>query len=296
MKYILSTILAGILWGIISIFVRTLSAAGLTSLQIMFLRGGLSALLLFIFLLIKDRSLLKIRLRDLWMFLGTGLVSLTFFSLCYFTTILQAGTSIAVILLYTSPIFILVFSRFLFKEKITGVKLVALIMTFAGCILVSGLGSGHGLTPRAFFIGLCAGFGYAMYSIFGRYALAKYNSLTVNFYTFVFSSLSILPFCHAGEIAGTFNLKISLFVLGIAIFCTILPYFFYTYGLSGLETGKAAIFVTVEPLVGTLIGFFVWKEQATFMNVTGILLILAAIVVLGLPDHRHCERSEAIHE
>lgn len=281
MKYILSTVLAGILWGIISIFVRTLSAAGLTSVQIMFLRGGLSAVLLLIFLLIKDRSLLKIRLRDLWMFLGTGLVSLTFFSLCYFTTILQAGTSIAVILLYTSPIFILVFSRFLFKEKITGVKLVALIMTFAGCILVSGLGSSHGLTARAFFIGLCAGFGYAMYSIFGRYALEKYNSLTVNFYTFVFSSISILPFCHAGQIVPTLNTKVIFFILGIAIFCTILPYFFYTYGLSGLETGKAAIFVTVEPLVGTLIGFFVWKEQATIMNVAGILLILAAIILLG---------------
>ena len=66
MKYILSTVLAGVLWGIISIFVRTLSAAGLTSLQIMFLRGGLSAVLLLVFLLIKDRSLLKIRLRDLW--------------------------------------------------------------------------------------------------------------------------------------------------------------------------------------------------------------------------------------
>ncbi len=281
MKYILSTVLAGILWGIISIFVRTLSAAGLTSLQIMFLRGGVSALLLLVFLLIEDRSLLKIRLRDLWMFLGTGLVSLTFFSLCYFTTILQVGTSIAVILLYTSPIFILIFSRFLFKEKITGTKIIALIMTFAGCVLVSGIGGSHGLTAKAFFIGLCAGFGYAMYSIFGRYALEKYDSLTVNFYTFVFSSISILPFCHAGEIAGAFNLKISLFVLGIAIFCTILPYFFYTYGLSGLETGKAAIFVTVEPLVGTLIGFFVWKEQATIMNVAGILLILAAIILLG---------------
>lgn len=122
-----------------------------------------------------------------------------------------------------------------------------------------------------------------MYSIFGRYALAKYNSLTVNFYTFVFSSISILPFCHAGQIVPALNTKVIFFILGIAIFCTILPYFFYTYGLSGLETGKAAIFVTVEPLVGTLIGFFVWKEQATIMNVAGILLILAAIVVLGLP-------------
>ncbi len=285
-KFTFSTILSGILWGMISIFLKPLVALGLTSVQVMFFRGAVSALVLFVFLLIKDRSLLKVAPRDLWMFLGTGVLSLTFFSLCYFTTIIEVGTSVAVILLYTSPIFILIFSRFLFKEKITVLKVVALVMTFAGCVLVSGIGGGSNMTVCGFIIGLGAGFGYALYSIFSRYALAKYNFLTVNFYTFVFSAISILPFCNIGGAGEAFTLRGGLLIFGIAILCTVLPYFFYTYGLSGLETGKAAILVTVEPLVGTLIGFLLWKEQTTFMNVAGILLILAAIVVLGLPQKK----------
>lgn len=283
--YILLTIIAGVLWGCISIFLKTLTAAGLTSLQVMMLRGVLSSLLLLVFLLIKDKSLLKIHLKDLWMFIGTGIISLTFFSLCYFKSILEIGTSVAVILLYTSPIFILIMSLFLFGEKINLLKVIALVMTFAGCILVAGvggLGGGSAITVKGFGIGLCAGFGYALYSIFSRYALRKYNSWTVTFYTFVFSGLSLIPFVHVEQLPSIMSEKVWVFVLGIAIFCTVLPYICYTFGLSGLETGTAAILVTVEPLVGTLIGFFVWGEEVSVSKVVGIVLIFAAVIALGL--------------
>lgn len=289
--YVISTILAGVLWGCISLFLKTLTAAGLTSLQVMLVRAILSAIMLLVFLLIKDRSLLKIKLRDLWMFVGTGVISLTFFSLCYFKTILEIGTSVAVILLYTSPIFVLILSMVLFKEKINFVKVLALVMTFTGCILVAGvLGGGESaITAKGFGIGLCAGFGYALYSIFSRFALKKYNSLTVTFYTFVFSGISLLPFITKGtEINGVMNVVtkgteiIVICALGISLFCTVLPYILYTYGLSGLDNGKAAILVTVEPLVGTLVGFFVWKEEVSVVKVVGILLIFAAVIMLGL--------------
>ncbi|MBR4998770.1 MAG: EamA family transporter, partial [Clostridia bacterium] len=193
--YSMCAILAGILWGIISIFLKGLYAAGFSAIQVMFFRGLFSSFFMAIFLFIKDKDLLKINLKDIWMFLGTGVISLTFFSLCYFYTILESGTSVAVILLYTSPIFVLLMSVLFFKEKITFVKIIALILTFAGCILVSGIGGQGGLSTKGFFIGLCAGFGYALYSIFSRIALKKYDSLTVTFYTFLFSAISIIPFC-----------------------------------------------------------------------------------------------------
>lgn len=281
--FTISTILAGVLWGGISIFLKTLSAAGLSSVQVMLLRGLVSSAIMVIYLLIKDKNLLKIELKDLWMFIGTGVISLTFFSLCYFKTILEVGTSIAVILLYTSPIFILVISRFLFKEKITVLKFLALLLTFVGCIFVSGIGDGQGITAKGFIIGLCAGLGYALYSIFSRFALKKYNSLTVTFYTFLFSSVSILPFAGAGQIVQVASGKVVLFVVGISLFCTVLPYIFYTYGLSGLETGKAAILVTVEPLVGTLVGFLLWHEEVSVLKIAGIIMIFVAVILCGLP-------------
>lgn len=283
MLYILSTIGAGVLWGLISIFIRALSAAGLTSLQLLFFRGMTSGLMLLVFLLIKDKKLLKIQLKDIWMFIGTGVISLTFFSLCYFKTIIDVGTSIAVILLYTSPIFVLLFSVLLFKEKITWLKLVALAMTFAGCIMVTGFGGSNAITPKNFIIGICAGLGYALYSIFSRYALQKYDSFTVTFYTFVFSGISIIPFAGLGGIGAAINWKVVLLLIGISLFCTVLPYIFYTYGLTGLENGKAAILVTVEPLVGTIIGFALWKEPLSLVKIIGILLIFVAVILCGLP-------------
>lgn len=273
------TVLAGVLWGIISVFLKTLTAAGLSSLQVMLLRALFSALMLFAFLLIKDKALLCISLKDLWMFVGTGVVSLTFFSLCYFKTILEVGTSIAVILLYTSPIFILLISAVLFKEKITLVKVIALVLTFTGCILVSGVAGGQQISAKGFLIGLCAGFGYALYSIFSRFALKKYNSLTVTFYTFVFSGLSLLPFVHITQIPALMTGKVWLFALGIALVCTVLPYIFYTHGLSGLDTGKAAILVTVEPLVGTLVGLFLWGEPFSPAKIVGIICIFVSVIL-----------------
>lgn len=297
--YVIATIAAGVLWGSISIFLKTLTAAGLTSLQVMMLRGVLSAVFLFIFLLIKDKSLLKIQLQDLWMFVGTGVISLTFFSLCYFKTIIETGASVAVVLLYTSPIFVLLMSMVLFKEKINLQKVIALVLTFAGCILVAGIGGASNgdrvISLKGFLIGLCAGFGYALYSIFSRYALKKYASLTVSFYTFVFSGLSLIPFAQVDKlmtmgtgITGmTKGTGIIIFsIVGISFFCTVLPYIFYTFGLSGLETGKAAILVTVEPLVGTLIGFLVWKEPVSITKVTGIIMIVSAVILLGLPSKK----------
>ena len=108
--YSLFVILAGVLWGIISVFLKGLYSMGFTALQVMFFRGFISSIFMGIFLLIKDKSLLKFELKDIWMFLGTGVISLTFFSLCYFYTILESGASVAVILLYTSPIFVLIMS------------------------------------------------------------------------------------------------------------------------------------------------------------------------------------------
>lgn len=281
-KYSLSTIFAGILWGIISLFLKNLSAIGFSSMQVLMFRGIISSVILFVFIFIKDKNLLKIKFADIWMFVGTGVISLTFFSICYFRTILEIGSSVAVILLYTSPIFVLIFSCILFKERINLSKIVALVLTFAGCIFVTGLpGSGSYISAKGIFIGICAGFGYALYSIFSRYALAKYDSLTVTFYTFVFSGLSIIPFCGMNHAAELISVKSVLLICGIALFCTVLPYIFYTFGLSGLETGKAAILVTVEPLVGTLIGIFVWNEDVSVLKVCGILMIFSAVILLG---------------
>ena len=292
-KYTLSVLGAGLLWGIISIFIRQLSAIGFSSLQIMTARAVLSVPLAAIVLLAKDKSLFKIDWHDIWMFIGTGIISLASFSICYFTTIVNCGASVAVVLLYTSPVFIIILSALCFREKITWVKAVAVFMTFAGCVLVAGIigipsttnstAAGVHMTEalpvKSFLIGLCAGLGYALYSIFGRVALKKYNTMTITFYTFLFAAVFLVPFSHPAQMISLLSTKSILLFLGIAFVCTLVPYLLYTYGLSGLETGTAAILATIEPMVGTVLGIFAYGESAGIMKIIGIILIIAAICI-----------------
>lgn len=279
----LSVIAAGILWGVISIFVRHLTDAGLASLQLVFLRSSMAAVGLFFWLFAVNRDALRVKLKDIWCFVGTGIVSLTFFSWCYFTTIQASEASIAVVLLYTSPIFVMLFSAVLFQEKITVQKLTALVMTFCGSVLVAGLvGGGHTLTPKVFLVGIGAGLGYGLYSIFGRFAIERgYGSLTITFYTFVFSSISGAALCHVEQLPALMTPETTAWCAGSAIVCSIAPYLLYTYGLSRMEAGRAAILATVEPLVGAVVGIVYFQESHDVVKLAGMALIFGAIVLLN---------------
>lgn len=279
----LSVIAAGILWGVISIFVRHLTDAGLASLQLVFLRSSMAAVGLFFWLFAVNRDALRVKLKDIWCFVGTGIVSLTFFSWCYFTTIQASEASIAVVLLYTSPIFVMLFSAVLFQEKITVQKLTALVMTFCGSVLVAGLvGGGHTLTPKVFLVGIGAGLGYGLYSIFGRFAIERgYGSLTITFYTFVFSSISGAALCHVEQLPALMTPETAAWCAGSALVCSIAPYLLYTYGLSRMEAGRAAILATVEPLVGAVVGIVYFQESHDVVKLAGMALIFGAIVLLN---------------
>ena len=275
-------LIAGALWGCISLFVRHLSAAGLSAMDIAAIRTGVGALGMLVVILAINPKLLRIRLRDLWMFVGTGIVSITFFNLCYFTCITMSEASIAVVLLYTSPVFVMIMSAIFFKERVTRRKVVALVMTFVGCTLVAGVFGGKvELPPAALAAGVASGFFYATYSIFGRKALERYDSLTVTFYTFVLGALAGAFIGDIPGIIGSTRAQPTLlgWYAGLGVLCTILPYLLYTIGLKHLETSKAAIFATIEPVVGSLLGIFAYGESVGVQKTAGMVLILLAVVL-----------------
>ena len=184
-------LLAGIFWGSMGLFVRQLNAAGLYAIDVMQLRVLASAIFVGLYLLLFDRQKLRLRPRDIWCFAGSGICSLMLFSWCYFTGMQAASLAVMAVLLYTAPVFVMLMSIVFFREKLTGAKLTALVLCLAGCVLVSGVGSSERLGLRGLLLGLGAGFGYALYSIFGRCAIDRgYSSWTITFYTFVFWPIS----------------------------------------------------------------------------------------------------------
>ena len=254
------------MWGCIGIFVRLLTAAGLTSMENVALRGTLSAALYGIFLALTNRQALRISPRHWYYFFGSGVCSLVFFNWCYFTCINLSSMSVAAVLLYTSPVFVTLLSAVLFRERITPVKIVALLVTFAGCALVTGLFplGQERVSGFTILVGLGSAFGYALYSIFGKLALKHYQSPTITFYTMLFAGVFAVPISGLWRhLDLLLNWRAVVGGLGISVGCTIFAYLLYTDGLKDAEAGKAAILATVEPFVAAVLGIVIFHEGIT---------------------------------
>ena len=279
-------ILAACFWGSMGIFVRRLNAVGFTSIQIVSIRLTLAALIFSLILVIKDRKGFKISPRDIPLFLGLGLGSILFFTICYFAAITIMPLSTAAILLYTSPFWIMLMSVLFFHEKLNAVKIIALIMAFGGCVLVSGI-SGEGITFVGLLLGLGSGIGYGLYSILGTIALKRYSPYTVTTYTFIIAAIGSWFICRPKDMFTKFasapNLAWLIFFCFLtALITAVIPFLFYTLGLHMVEASKAGILATVEPMVATIIGIVFFSEQLTIFSGLGILLILVAVIILNL--------------
>ena len=277
---------AGTLWGVMGVFVRKLGTYGFSPLQIACLRILFGAVLFLLITAIFRRDLLKIQPRDVGLFLGMGLLSLLLFTVCYFTTISLASLSVAAILLYTSRIWVMLMSAVCFREKITGRKLLCAAMAFGGCVLVSGIGSAASLSPMVIVTGLLSAVGYGLYSIFGTFALRKYQPLTVTTYAFLFGAAGALLLCNPAQIARVICEsgqpgRLVLLITVTAFVTAVLPYLLYTVGLSRMRASAAAIMASIEPVVATTAGALVFGEALTVPAFAGIALVLGAIVVLN---------------
>lgn len=280
-------IIAGLFWGSMGIFVRHLNSLGFTSIQVACLRLVMAGLLFSLILLIKDPKGFKIKLKDIPLFLALGLVSILFFTCCYFTAIRLMTMSTAAILLYTSPIWVMILAVIFLKEKITVRKVISLMLAFAGCVLVSGFGGK--VTAVGILVGLGSGLGYGLYSIFGTFALKKYSPYTVTCYTFLIAGIGSVAVANPADLAAKISLvdnHLTLFgfVLLTSVVTAVIPFLLYTLGLNRTTAGRAAVLATVEPAAATVFGFFVMKETVGPVAVAGIILVFAAIIILSVKN------------
>ena len=278
-------ILAGCLWGTMGIFVRHLNAIGLEAMEIVEARAVLTAAAMFAALVLFRRDLLRVNIRDLWVFAGGGIVSVILFNFCYFQTIQRASLSTAAILLYTSPVFVLLLSVPLFGEKLTKKKILCLMLAITGCALASGLAGGMALSPMTLLFGLGSGFGYGLYSIFSRFALQKgYHPITITAYIFLFGALGGIPLTDFGQlvrVAGADGSNLA-YLGAYTLVTTIVPYISYTTGLQQVENGVAAVLACIEPVMATVFGIFFFSEMPDLSGWLGIALVLAALTILNL--------------
>lgn len=272
-----------ILWGFIGLFLNALE--GFSSIQLLAVRSLITTVLLFVFLAVVDREKLCIHIRDIHYFIGTGIISFAAYNFSYFAAIRLTSMSVAAVLLYTSPIFVTLMSAVFFKEKLTVKKCISVVLAFFGCVLITGLGTDSQISAKGLCAGLVSGFCYALYSIFGKFALSKYSTVTVTAYTFLFASLVSVPFADFGKICATMTGDTAFLLVMFALLSGLVPYLLYTYGLSGTQAGKAAVIACIEPVTAAIAGTAVLGEDMTISTISGIIFVLGAVMLL------QCEKA-----
>ena len=276
--------LAAVLWALLGIFSVQIHKSGFSSTEISALRWIFAAVIMFVLVLVTDRKKLKIKLKDVWMFALAGIFSYMLTSIFYFISMGLTSAAVANVLMYASPVWVLIMSRIFFNEKFNAIKLISIFGTVGGCVLVSGLMSkGSGVFNAAgIAFGVMSGVSYSAYSIIGKALLTKYSNATLTAYACIFAGIASVFTINPQSVINIISAapKSLIYIIAMATLSTAVPYMLYTVGLSSTTASRAAVIACIEPVCSTLISVFVLKENVVLSQYVGIAVILLMILIL----------------
>lgn len=276
--------LAGVLWGTSGIFSYWLTPFGFKPVQMTTMRGFVSMVLIVPFILFKNPKLLKVPKKEIFFIIGSG-VGLFLTAYTYYASMAASSVSTAVILMYTAPVFVLIYSVMFLGEKLNTVKSISVFLMILGCALVSGIVGGMKFSLAGILFGIAAGISYSAYNIFTKIlTMHKVDTLTVTSYNFIIMSIIGLAVSNPIEIVTITSkqpLSIIPLIVGIGVFTCVLPYVFYTMGLKDVPAGTATALGIIEPLSATVFSVVFLGENLTAPLVIGMVLILGAVFALA---------------
>lgn len=286
-KSLLFIVLAGVLWGTSGIFVNVWSKMGLPPLQITAIRTMLSFPCFLIYTLCFNRGALSLRLRDIPLYIGSG-ITLFATAACYYSAMKQTSIATAVILMYMAPVLVLGWSVAFFGEKLTLKKGISVICVLIGCALVSGIVGGMKFNAMGIIMGLLSGVSYGIYNILTKIEMRRgCNPITATLYSFLFAAVISLIACDFPQIQSLLAdnaIKAVPLAISHAVVTFVLPYFLYTVSMKNLPAGVAAAMGIIEPLSATVFSIAIFGEKPSVFAAIGIILILGSVLVLSRTD------------
>jgi DME family drug/metabolite transporter len=251
-------------------------------------RATLSLAVLFpILLMRRGTAVLRVPGRDLLQFFLLGILGVAASNYFYYLAIQRTNVATAIILQYTAPVWVLIYTAVLERQRPSLRRSSAVGLAVVGCALAVGLVGSGGFRMNAIgmTVAILAAFSFAFYNVGGHEVLARYDRwkvllwvlvATSTFWIFVNPPWKILA-AHYSRQQWGFMLVFSLVsVLG--------PFSCYFAGLQHLEPTRAIVTSCLEPVFSIVIAALVLGELVKTMQTVGIVLVLVAIVLIQLPE------------
>ncbi len=291
-------VISAVILSTTAIFIRYLTQTyAIPALVLALWRAGFVVLTLFAVLSAFHPALLKVEKRHLPYLLAYGALLAVFNSFWTLSVALN-GAAVATVLVYCSAAFTAILGWWLLKERLDWGKTLVIVVTLAGCVLVSNAldvavwqSNFSGILT-----GVLAGLGYALYSLMGRSASQRgLNPWTTLTYIFVFATVFLLGFnlFFGDVIPGAATRPVDLLWLGdawlgwgvlflLAAGPTVAGFGLYLVSLSYLPASIVNLIVTLEPTFTAVGAYFLLGERLIGVQLLGSLLILGGVAFLRI--------------
>ena len=276
--------MAGVCWGSAGVLSKLLMNLGFTPEVVAMYRVLLGFTLLLPIFLVFKFNLLKVEKRQLIFLALGGAIGVALGIIAYFYAVKLISASIAVILLYTYPVFVLIFSRKFLGEKVTRLKVLAAVLVLIGCFLTV---KGYNLPSvklnfAGILIGLVSSFSFTFYTILSRFMLSNISEETVTFYTLGFGGVVLLMLnILTGNASPILNVKFWFLILLLAIIPTVLAFTFFIFGLKNVEAGRAGVYTTSEIISALILAYAILGERLEVLQLIGALVVFFSILSLS---------------
>jgi len=230
---------------------------------------------------------LKIPGADLRRMFILGVLGVAASNFLYYFSIQRTNVATAIILQYTAPIWVLLYTIVRGIQKPSPQRIAAVVLALAGIALVIGVFGSRGfrLDLLGVFAALLAAFSFAFYNIGGHSILARYDRWIVLMYAICSASLFWLVVNPPWKVvAAHYSGEQWLFLFVFSVISVLVPFGLYFAGLEHLDPTKAIVVSCLEPVFSIAIAAVALGEVVRWSQSTGILLVLIAIVVVQLPD------------
>jgi len=281
-KGMLFIVISAIAFGAIPIFARAAYRAGSDPISVLFFRFSIASIVMILWVIARKIPFPRGKfLLGLMLMGGMGYVGQSF---CYFTALTMASAGLVAILLYLYPAIVTILSALLFKERMTGLKILALILALVGTVLTIGLSGGGQLLGIV--LAMTAPFIYSAYILAGSKITKEAGVL----------SSSTVVMISAGLVFGIFmtvkglNVPQTLAgwggVFAIALVSTVIAIITFFAGLERVGPTNASMLSTFEPVTTVVLATIFLGEEVSPMRIIGGILILFAVILLAKSEFR----------
>ena len=171
-----------------------------------------------------------------------------------------------------------------------------MFVAFIGCIFVTGVITGgmHSLDFVGVASALISGLFFGLYTIGCKLSSDKgYKPVTTMMYMFLFASLMTIPFANDVKVVESFvDVHLILGVLSLGVLMTLIPFFVSTWGVQKLEASKVSLISVMEVITACIVGYFLFDEEMTLLNIIGMSLVVASIVIMDLKINREIRKRK----